>query len=116
MVEFNSNLGNFNVKQAPQLSKAAEVGTQKAEGKEVGEAQTSAVLIKGLHDGKTKVNDVRIDLSNGKVERLMNNTKGELEWQTITFEDITDNDYSNERGIPKPGGNNNLTILDLPIY
>ena len=114
MAEINSNLGNFKLPNL-QLSKTAEVGTQKAAGKEVGEAQTSAVLIKGVHDGKTKVNDVRIDLSNGKVERLMPNNKGELDWQQITFEDISDNDYINERGIPKPGGNDiDLTIM--PIY
>ena len=103
-----SNLGNFNVKQAQQLSKTAEIDTQKAEDKGVGDAKPAAVWINNWNGrGPThnigrdvKLGDVMISIEGDKVHyhRLMLSETGDYLMVPISADDVMDRDYETDRG------------------
>ena len=94
-----NNLGNNLKLQNLQLSKTAEVDTQKSEGKEVGDAKPSAVWLVGCNNplGRDvpKENDVFIVNNDGKLVyfRLI-----EGEYVKISHKDVKDSDYEENRG------------------
>ena len=107
MAGINPNLGNLKL-QNLQLSKTAEVDTQKAEGEDVGNAKPSAVWI--LYDNQPgmipnggynpKDGDVLITIRGDEVfySRLLINEKGERIFEQITADEIKPSDYEDDRG------------------
>ena len=103
-----NNLGNNLKLQQLQLNSTAKVDTQNNKGKEVGDAQTSAVWIFNGNTNGPVVNrgynpvhgDVVIMIKNNTVEyfRATINAQGETEFIKITADDVQISDYEKDRG------------------
>ena len=107
MAGINPNLPNLKL-QNLQLSKTAEVDTQKAEDKGVGDAKPAAVWINDM-DGNgpatngrdVKENDVFITMKGGKVvriQRIKRDEQGNYTIVDLTADQVLDSDWEKDRG------------------
>ena len=106
MAGINPNLGNLKL-QNLQLSKTAEVDTQKAEDKGVGDAKPAAVWFVNWNKnaptrekGDVKPGDVIISIEGDKVHyyRVTIDAHGTPVCARISADDIQDRDYETDRG------------------
>ena len=107
MAGINPNLGHNLKLQNLQLSKTAEVDTQKAEDKGVGDAKPAAVWINNWNSGplrnkgrELKLGDVIISIEGDNVSyhRLTIDARGDQVLVPISADDVQDCDYETDRG------------------